>query len=103
MRDAAPYRHVIIAGDMNNHGIGDQFTASGYRWVTQHDPATIHWFNWDHVFIAGFAAGDSARVGVIRDNRGASDHRPVWAVIALSHEAPITDLRSPPAAGTPGP
>lgn len=95
LQDAARYPRVIIAGDMNHHGIGDQFTARGYRWLTRHDPATIHWFNWDHVFIAGFAPADSARAGVIRDNQGASDHRPVWAVIALSPPARTTGTPFP--------
>ncbi len=101
LADAARFPRVIIAGDMNNHGIGDAFTARGYRWLTQHDPATIHWFNWDHVFVAGFPIADSAQTGVVRDNRGASDHRPVWAVIALRQSA-LSDSPAPRAV-TPGP
>jgi len=103
MADAAQYPLVIIAGDMNSHGIGDQFTAHGYRWITQHDPATVHWFNWDHVFLSGFPTTDSARTGVIHDNWGASDHRPVWAVILLPSRGGHPDSRTSPSLGTPGP
>jgi endonuclease/exonuclease/phosphatase (EEP) superfamily protein YafD len=35
----------------------------------------------DHIFAKGLASPtDVAVAGVVQDNRGASDHRPVWAV-----------------------
>ncbi len=89
LADAASYPQVIVAGDMNNHGIGKTFRAAGYAWPTEHNPHTDHIWNWDHVFLRGLALYDSASTGVVRDNRHASDHRPVWALVALTH--PVTE------------
>jgi endonuclease/exonuclease/phosphatase family metal-dependent hydrolase len=84
LADAAGYPRVIIAGDANSHGIGETFRAAGYLWPTEHNPRTTRFFNWDHVFTKGVRGTDgAAATGVIHDNLGASDHRPVWAVIRL--------------------
>lgn len=81
LRDAAVFPRVVIAGDMNGHGIGREFVAHGYRWVTEHEGPTSSIFSFDHIFLLGL--GDHANTGVVRDNLQASDHRPVWAVMAL--------------------
>lgn len=83
LADAAAYPRVIVSGDMNSHGIGEEFRAAGYAWPTEHNPHTEHWWNWDHVFLRGLALRDGASTGVVRHNRHASDHHPVWAVVAL--------------------
>jgi endonuclease/exonuclease/phosphatase family metal-dependent hydrolase len=83
LADAAPYSRVVVSGDMNSRGIGEEFRAAGYLWPTEHDPRTHLLFNWDHIFFRGVAAQDSAPAGVVRDTLGASDHRPVWAVGVL--------------------
>lgn len=80
LADAANFPRVIVAGDANSHGIGESFRAAGYGWPSEHNTATTHVFNWDHVFLKGLASAGS---GVIHDNLGASDHRPVWALIRL--------------------
>jgi len=48
--------------------------------------------SYDHVFARGWvrAAGAGA-VGVVADNRGASDHRPVWAVLMPAPPRPTKD------------
>lgn len=78
--DAAPYARVVVSGDMNSRGVGKRFRAAGFLWPTEHNPTTHLVFNWDHIFLKGFAPGDSARAGVVGDTLGASDHHPVWAV-----------------------
>lgn len=83
LTDAAAYQRVIVTGDMNSHGIGEAFRAAGYTWPTEHNPRTEHWWNWDHVFLRGVTVRDGASTGVVRHNRHASDHHPVWAVVAL--------------------
>ncbi len=85
LADAADYPRVIIAGDANSHGIGKSFREAGYLWLTEHNPKTTHFFNWDHVFTRGVTCGGNGMTatGVVHDNLGASDHRPVWAVIGL--------------------
>jgi endonuclease/exonuclease/phosphatase family metal-dependent hydrolase len=81
IRDAAPYSRVIVAGDMNNHAVGQVFAWYGYRWPTRDLGSTIRmFFSFDHVFTRGLDAV-SGNAGVVRDNQGASDHLPVWAVL----------------------
>jgi endonuclease/exonuclease/phosphatase family metal-dependent hydrolase len=84
--DAAAYPFVIVAGDMNNHGIGKEFVAGGYQWPTEHNGFTSTFFNWDHIFLKGFSTPEprSTKVtGIVRDTLGTSDHDPVWAVARL--------------------
>ena len=82
--DAAKYPLVIVAGDMNSHGIGKEFVAGGFKWPTEHNGFTTAIFNWDHVFLRGFAAPTEQKyAGVVRDTLGTSDHDPVWAVAQL--------------------
>lgn len=83
LADAASFPHVIVLGDMNSHGIGAAFHEAGYRWPTEQNPRTHAFGNWDHVFLRGIVLAHDGATGVIRENRRASDHRPVWAVIAI--------------------
>ena len=95
LADAAAYPRVVISGDMNSHGIGNEFRKAGFLWPTEHNPPSHHFFKFDHVFLKGLAPLDSGATGVVHDARGASDHRPVWAVAALP---PALDAGSPAAA-----
>ncbi len=70
---------VVIAGDFNSEEIGIQLRREGYRWVTEGIGPTVSIFSWDHIFTRGLR---QAGAGVVRQIHGASDHRPVWAVVA---------------------
>jgi endonuclease/exonuclease/phosphatase family metal-dependent hydrolase len=84
LADAAGYPFVIVAGDMNSHGIGQEFVAGGFVWPTEHNGFTTAVFNWDHIFLKGFPpARDEPFRGVVRDTLGTSDHDPVWALAQL--------------------
>ena len=83
LADAAPYGRVVVGGDMNSRGIGNAFRAANFLWLTEHDSKTHLFFNWDHIFFRGVAAGDGTHAGVVRDTLGASDHWPVWAIGVL--------------------
>ena len=74
---------VILAGDLNSHDIGEYFARRGFRWLTQSFGETIMLWSWDHLLVRGFGRDAIRSVGVERNARGASDHRPVWAVIGL--------------------
>ena len=69
---------VIHAGDFNSKGIGDVFEAAGYAWQTKRVGGTRGIFSFDHVFARGFTP---RAAGVARHVR-ASDHSPVWAILA---------------------
>ena len=83
---------VIIAGDFNSWSIGEYLTARGFTWPTRDLGRTVLMFDWDHIFARGLSpAADPA--GLVRDVRGASDHRPVWAELAMvgaRATAPVT-------------
>jgi len=72
---------VIIAGDLNSHGIGDVIARAGFSWPTEHLGATSHHLDLDHIFVKGFLPAGEPAAGAVHDNRGASDHRPVWTVV----------------------
>ena len=92
LADAAVFPHVIVLGDMNSHGIGETFRQAGYGWPTEQNARTHAFGNWDHVFLKGMTLAEGGATGVVRDNRRASDHRPVWALIATP--APQTRVNS---------
>ena len=80
LADAEKYPRVVIGGDMNDEGVGQVARASGYRWPTQHGPATTTLGRLDHIFFKGLVAPDRAAAGTVLDEGGASDHLPVWAI-----------------------
>jgi len=80
LADAATYPLVIVAGDMNSHGIGKEFRAAGFLWPAEHDAFTTAIFNWDHIFLKGFGYPPQGGAGVARDTLEMSDHFPVWAI-----------------------
>jgi endonuclease/exonuclease/phosphatase family metal-dependent hydrolase len=41
---------------------------------------------WDHIFTRGFGGAGEPGAGTVRDNRGTSDHLPVWTVLAPSSD-----------------
>jgi endonuclease/exonuclease/phosphatase family metal-dependent hydrolase len=88
---------VVIAGDFNSYSIGVFLEHHGYRWLTRYLDPTISMFTWDHVFVRGLAPVGPEWAGVLHRTNGASDHRPVWAVVV-----PDSSTRARPvkAAGT---
>jgi endonuclease/exonuclease/phosphatase family metal-dependent hydrolase len=72
---------VVIAGDFNSYGIGPFLVRHGYRWLTGRLDPTISIFSWDHIFVRHLSPARPASAGVVKQVRGASDHRPVWAVV----------------------
>ncbi len=74
---------VVIAGDFNSWGIGRYFEQQGFAWPTKNVGKTITIFSWDHIFVRGGSLSE-ATAGKVRDVRGASDHRPVWASMILA-------------------
>ena len=98
LRDAAGFPGpVVVAGDFNSEAIGSFLQREGFRWVTEGVGPTAAFFSWDHIFTRGMVAAGPGSTGVVRDIHGASDHRPVWALVT-----PIRPRSSPAvAAGAP--
>lgn len=82
---------VVVAGDLNAHDIGREFVKGGFAWPTEHVGPTARWrfggLGYDHVFARGLSVTSS---GVEPDNRNASDHKPVWALLARDEAAAAT-------------
>lgn len=88
-RDAAGFSGpVVIAGDFNSQGIGPFLVNHGYAWVTERVGPSIAFFSWDHIFVRHLSPTRSPGAGLVKDVRGASDHRPVWAVVMRHHSPP---------------
>jgi endonuclease/exonuclease/phosphatase family metal-dependent hydrolase len=80
---------VVIGGDLNAHGLGKIFADRGYQWPTRDLGRTSRYADVDHIFARGLdLPADSAAercAGKIADNLGSSDHKPVWAALALGN------------------
>lgn len=81
--DTAGTDAVIIGGDVNSERVGRVFDGEGYAWVTRALPATASVLSLDHFFVRGVALTRPDARGVISDNAGASDHKPLWVTVAL--------------------
>ncbi|HEX5632926.1 MAG TPA: endonuclease/exonuclease/phosphatase family protein [Gemmatimonadales bacterium] len=75
--------HVIVAGDFNSGGLAGLFEEHGYSWPTNGIGATHHLWAFDHVVARGFVPVGR---GKVEDNRGTSDHKPVWVELAFLPE-----------------
>jgi len=71
---------VILAGDLNSHGVGGRALARGYLWPTRHIGHSIGPFSYDHIFVRGLRPAEGTSAGVAKDGPRASDHWPVWAL-----------------------
>jgi endonuclease/exonuclease/phosphatase family metal-dependent hydrolase len=84
LKDAAGFDRVLVAGDFNNEGIVARlFRDAGYHWITRGVGNTISHFAWDHLFTRGLRLRDFASVRAVAEQRGVSDHKPVWAELVL--------------------
>ena len=90
---------VVIAGDFNSYGKVEELERAGYAWVTRDAGGTtrlrllgipLRSLRSDHILARGLRGAGPDSTGVVADNRGASDHRPVWAVLT---SAPVTTSR----------
>jgi endonuclease/exonuclease/phosphatase (EEP) superfamily protein YafD len=80
---------IVIAGDFNSHGKVGELTKSGFLWVTEDLGDTAHLailgiglggLSYDHFLTKGMSPVPGA-MGVVEDNHGASDHKPIWVVL----------------------
>jgi endonuclease/exonuclease/phosphatase family metal-dependent hydrolase len=85
---SGPVDAVIVAGDFNSKGICEDLEKAGFTWVTRGAAASarltllgvnlLH-LHYDHVLVRGLTTAPGPdSLGVIADNRGVSDHQPIW-------------------------
>jgi endonuclease/exonuclease/phosphatase family metal-dependent hydrolase len=84
---AASADPVLVVGDFNTREVGRLFEDQGFRWISKAVGTTTRRagmsFSFDHIFAKGLPLTASFEAAAVPDNRGASDHRPVWAVVTL--------------------
>ncbi len=80
---------TLVAGDFNGRTGPRQLRASGFGWPTESLKNTAGPFDFDHILARGLCPAGSPAAGVADDATDASDHDPVWAVLALC-PAPTT-------------
>ncbi|MEO7963496.1 MAG: endonuclease/exonuclease/phosphatase family protein [Gemmatimonadaceae bacterium] len=74
---------VIIGGDLNRRSLGLVLEHRGFRWLTREVGPTLGPLAVDHLFVRGEDQTAPCNAGVVRDTKGASDHRPVWSTFKL--------------------
>jgi endonuclease/exonuclease/phosphatase family metal-dependent hydrolase len=73
---------VLIAGDFNSTTAGGLLLDHGYTWHTRRVGPTAGHLALDHIFTRSLPVSAS-KVGTVGAKDLPSDHRPVWALIAL--------------------
>jgi len=73
---------VLVAGDFNGRGGPKEMAKLGFFWATESVRNTAGPFEFDHVMARGLCAAGPQPSGVAPDSNHASDHKPVWAVLA---------------------
>jgi endonuclease/exonuclease/phosphatase family metal-dependent hydrolase len=86
LADAEHYPRVIVGGDLNSSSVGRVAREMGYGWPTERGPHTTRGARWDHIFLKGLSSPATDAAGTVLDVRGASDHRPVWAIAILAYQ-----------------
>jgi endonuclease/exonuclease/phosphatase family metal-dependent hydrolase len=95
LADADSFPVAIIGGDFNSETVADH-----YNWPTHGLPHTESLWTLDHMLLRGLVIAGPGGVGIVRNNLGASDHRPVWAHLVMDQHTPATPTRVIAAAQT---
>jgi len=84
LADADTVSPVIIGGDFNSETVPEIAEQHGYDWPTRRLPHTNSFWTFDHFLLKGVTLAEPASLGVVHDVHGASDHKPVWALLTFS-------------------
>ena len=71
---------IVIGGDFNGGAGVDEIGKAGFLWLTRHVTGSGLLSGVDHLLVRGLCAAGASTAGRARDDIGASDHSPVWAV-----------------------
>jgi endonuclease/exonuclease/phosphatase family metal-dependent hydrolase len=74
---------VVVAGDFNTRGLSEPLEDAGFHWLTRNLRDTSFWWELDHIYALGLGPPGPATAGVAADTHDASDHKPVWALLAF--------------------
>ncbi|MFI5279600.1 MAG: endonuclease/exonuclease/phosphatase family protein [Gemmatimonadales bacterium] len=97
LADADSFQLVVLGGDFNSGTVPEIALPRGFSWPTRHLGHTERFWGMDHILLKGISLAAGPATGLVHDNHGASDHKPVWARIVLPAE---TAPAPPNGAGT---
>jgi endonuclease/exonuclease/phosphatase family metal-dependent hydrolase len=83
---------VAIAGDFNSRGPADEVAKAGFSWLTRTLDDRGRFFDFDHLPVRGLFATGHPAAAHASDATGASDHRPVWALLRQCATSPIETI-----------
>jgi endonuclease/exonuclease/phosphatase family metal-dependent hydrolase len=73
---------VVAAGDFNGRVGPRELASAGFSWPTEPVKNTAGPFDFDHVLARGLCPAGLGAAAAAKDETDASDHDPVWAVLA---------------------
>ena len=73
---------VVVAGDFNGRSGPREMARAGFQWVTESVTNTAGPFDLDHILARGLCVAEPQATGRADDATHASDHHPVWALLA---------------------
>jgi endonuclease/exonuclease/phosphatase family metal-dependent hydrolase len=79
---------VLVAGDFNGRAGPRELASAGFCWATEAVKNTAGPFDFDHVLARGLCPAGSAAAAAAEDETDASDHDPVWALLAPCSAVP---------------
>jgi endonuclease/exonuclease/phosphatase family metal-dependent hydrolase len=83
LADADSFPVVVMGGDFNSGSVPELALERGFTWPTRGLGHTESLWSMDHILLKGIALAGRGTRGVVLENGGASDHKPVWATIVL--------------------
>jgi endonuclease/exonuclease/phosphatase family metal-dependent hydrolase len=73
---------VIVAGDFNGRTGAAELAGHGFTWLTKAVKNTMKHFDLDQIVARGLCPAGPGAAAAEEDETHASDHKPVWAVLA---------------------
>ncbi len=86
LADARAYALVVIGGDFNSATVAREALAAGFEWPTDRLGRTHMFWDMDHVLVKGLTVAGDPGTGIVHRVNGASDHKPVWALVVVPRE-----------------
>jgi len=73
---------LVVGGDFNAGWVASYFEKAGFTWLNKHlgGTASVLWMTkrLDYMFVRGMRPAENGAPAGISDNKGASDHKPLW-------------------------
>lgn len=94
LADAASWPgSIVVAGDFNGRVGARELAHAGFEWPTEAVTNTAGPFDFDHILARGLCPRGPGASGAADDTTDASDHDPVWAVLAACPASAIASRR----------